>query len=135
MDWICGKEIEEALSSDYRVYLCGDLKQPQLLPHLYDEVNEVGLSHYRQFTADQPHYHELATEYNYILSGCSKFFLIDEGKEFILEAGSLMRLPPKTKYASKHAENTKVLFFKSPGGNDKQLVNVDERLKSWLSFW
>ena len=102
---------------------------------IHDEANEIGVSHYKQFTADRPHYHTSATEYNYIISGSSKFFLIDVGKQILLEAGSLLRLPPMTKYASKHLENTKILFFKSPGGNDKQLLDTDERLNAWLRSW
>ena len=135
MDVIYGKDIQKALESKYRVYLCGDLKQPQDLHWIHDEKNELGMSHYKQFTADQPHYHTTATEYNYIISGESKVLLIDEEKEFLLAAGSLFVLPPMTKYASKHSENTKILFFKSPGGNDKQIIDIDDTLKTWLSKW
>ncbi len=135
MNLIKGHEIQNALKSTYRVYLCGDLKQPQDLQWIHDEKNEIGISYYKSFTADQPHYHTAATEYNYIISGKSKILFIDEGKELILEPGSLFVLPPMTKYASKHFENTKILFFKSPGGNDKRVITVDDVLKNWLSAW
>ena len=135
MEFIYGKDINKALDLSYRIYLCGDLKQPQEMPWIHDEKNEVGMSHYKVFTADQPHYHTSATEYNIVISGSSKVFLIDEEKEFIFEAGSIFVLPPLTKYASKHSPSTKILFFKSPGGNDKQVINVDDEIKLWLSSW
>lgn len=135
MEYIYGKDIQDALESTYRVYLCGDLKKPQELQWIHDEKNEIGVSQYSKFTADHPHYHTRATEYNFVISGCSKVLLIDENKEFVFEAGSLFVIPPMTKYASKHVENTKVLFFKAPGGNDKQLIDIDDQIKAWLSSW
>lgn len=135
MEFLCGNDIFKALETSYRVYLCGDLHQPQQLPWIYDEKNEVGMSHYKIFTSDQPHYHASATEYNFVISGLSKVFLIDERKEFIFESGSIFVLPPLTKYASKHFPNTKILFFKSPGGNDKHVIDVDDEIKLWLSSW
>lgn len=135
MDCIQGKEIATALDKTYRVYLCGNLEKPQSLRWIHDEKNEVGVSFYQKYTADQPHFHTMATEYNYIVSGSTKLFLIDENKEFTYEAGSIFVLPPMTKYASKHLAGTKVLFFKSPGGNDKNLVEVTPELQKWLDSW
>lgn len=135
MVFIGGREIQKALTDSYRVYLCGDLKKPQDLQWIHDDRNELGISYYKQFTADQPHYHTTATEYNYVISGKSKIYLIDERKELLLETGSVFVLPPMTKYASKHFDNTTIIFFKSPGGNDKQLIDVDGKLKDWLSAW
>lgn len=135
MEFIYGSNIHKALESVHRVYLCGDLKQPQDLQWIHDEKNELGISYYKQFTPDQPHYHTTATEYNYVICGKSKVLLIDENREFLLESGSLFVFPPMTKYASKHFENTKILFFKSPGGNDKQAIDISNTLKDWLSSW
>lgn len=135
MDLIYGSDIQEALETAYRVYLWGDLKLPQNLQWIYDEKNELGMSYYKAFTADQPHYHTTATEYNYVIKGASKVLLIDEGQEYLLEAGSLFVLPPMTKYASKRLEDTKILFFKSPGSNDKQTISIDNTLENWLSSW
>lgn len=135
MEFIHGGEIKKALESEYRVYLCGDLNQPQGLQWLHDEKNEIGMSFYKEFTADKPHYHAAVTEYNYVISGASKVLLVDEKKEFLFEEGSIFVLSPMTKYASKQLAGTKILFFKSPGGNDKQLIDVDDRLKVWLSEW
>lgn len=135
MELIYGSNIQKALESVHRIYLCGELKLPQDLQWIHDEKNELGISYYKQFTADRPHYHTTATEYNYVICGQSKVLLIDENREFLLESGSLFVFSPMTKYASKHLENTKILFFKSPGGNDKQAIDIDNTLRDWLSSW
>lgn len=135
MEFINSSDIQNALQFVNRVYLCGDLQKPQNLQWIHDAKNEVGMSYYRQFTADKPHYHTTATEYNFIISGETKVFLIDEGREFLFKAESIFVLPPLTKYASKHLANTKILFFKSPGGNDKKLIDIDSRLEEWLKNW
>lgn len=95
----------------------------------------MGISHYRKFTADVPHLHTQALEYNYLISGSSKILILDTGEEFVFEEGSIFVIPPMTKYASKHLADTKILFFKSPGGNDKQLIEVDDKVSKWLSAW
>ena len=77
MEIIRGNDLDKALESAYRVYLCGDLKKPQDLKWIHDENVEMGISYYKEFTADQPHYHLHATEYNFILEGKSKFLLVD----------------------------------------------------------
>lgn len=135
MELIHGDILHQALDKSYRVYLCGDLKKPQELEWIYDAKNEIGISFYKKFTADHPHFHTNATEYNYIISGSSKILLIDEQKEITLEAGSIFVIPPLTRYASKHQAGTQILFFKSPGGNDKELVDATESLQMWLQSW
>lgn len=135
MECIDGKNLELALKSANRVYLCGDLKKPQDLKWIHDENNEIGISHYKCFTADLPHFHTKATEYNYIIKGSTKILLIDEGREILFEEGSIFVLPPMTKYASKHLPNTKIIFFKSPGGNDKHLIGIDDSLEAWRKSW
>lgn len=136
MEQIHGEVLKQALEKTYRLYLCGDLKQPQEIEWIYDAKNEMGISSYKYFTADQPHFHNSATEYNYIISGNSKILLLDEQKEITLEAGSIFVIPPMTPYASKHQAGTKILFFKSPGGNDKQpIADITESLCMWLQSW
>ena len=136
MELIHGEVLNQALNKSYRVYLCGDLKKTQEIGWIYDTKNEVGVSFYQYFTADQPHFHTTATEYNYIISGSSKILLLNEQKEVTLEAGSICVIPPMTHYASKHQAGTKILFFKSPGGNDKQLIiDIKESLHMWLQSW
>ena len=135
MEYIMGRELIEAFQSDYRVYLCGNLSKPQDMKWIPDSHLEIGTSYYREFTADKPHLHTTATEYNYVVSGMTKVFLIEEGQEFVFETGSLFVIPPHTKYASKHIGGTQILFIKNPGGNDKKLVDVDGALVDWLKLW
>ena len=136
MNYLEGKEISAALQKTYRVYLCGNLSKPQEeLQWVHDEQIEIGISCYSEFTADKPHLHSEATEYNYILEGSSKFYIIDEDKELVFESGSLFIVPPNTKYATKHLEGTKILFIKSPGCNDKQLIDISSELQKWLQTW
>jgi mannose-6-phosphate isomerase-like protein (cupin superfamily) len=136
VDFITGKDIEAALAQTYRVYLCGNLERPQdelvCMPNY--EV-EIGISDYREFTADRPHFHTTTTEYNYVLHGTSRVYLIDSDEEHTFEEGSLFVIPPRTRYASKHVGGTRLLFFKSPGGNDKRLVDPDVALSAWLETW
>ncbi len=135
MEFIRGEYLQKCLNEKYRIYLCGDLKRPQAEKCILDKKNEIGISFYQQFTTDFPHFHTAATEYNYIISGKSKILLLDEQKEVILETGSLFVFSPMTKYITKHQAGTKILFFKSPGGNDKQLIDMTEELKVWGQSW
>lgn len=135
MNFINGNEIKNALQTTYRVYLCGDLKKPQDLQWIQDDKNEIGVSKYDCFAADQPHYHTCATEYNFVICGATKIFLIDDEQEYLFKEGSIFVIPPMTKYASKHLEGTEILFFKSPGGNDKKIVDIGGFLKEWLGSW
>lgn len=135
MEYIVGSELNKALQSDYRVYLCGNLYNPQNMKWIHDGQLEIGISYYKKFTSDKPHFHGVATEYNYVMNGKTKVFLIDEGEEYIFEEGSLFVIPPNTKYASKHLGGTRILFVKNPGGNDKKLVNTSEVLAEWLKSW
>lgn len=135
MDYIQGTYLQEKLSEKYRIYLCGSLEKPQAEKCILDKENEAGISFYQQFTVDLPHFHTTATEYNYIVSGSSKILLLDEHKEITLEAGSFFVFPPMTKYVAKHQAGTKILFFKSPGGNDKQLIDMTKELNVWCQSW
>jgi len=135
MEYIMGRELNRALQSDYRVYLCGNLHKPQSMKWIPDSQLEIGTSCYKSFTADKPHFHDTATEYNYVASGTTKVLLIEENQEFVFEAGSLFVIPPHTEYASKHLEGTQILFIKNPGGNDKKLVDINETLADWLKSW
>jgi len=136
MNFIAGQKIFEALSKSYRVYLCGDLKSPQSdLQWIDDKQLEIGISYYNQFSADKPHFHKNATEYNYVLKGTTKLFIIDENQEYTFDSGSLFVIPPNLKYATKHVEDTQILFIKAPGGNDKQLIDISTDLEAWLQMW
>jgi len=135
MKHIHGTELFESLLGNNRIYLCGNLKKPQDLQWIHDDNIEVGISYYQEFTADLPHQHSIVSEYNFVVSGSCKVLVVSEQKEYIFEEGSLFIIPPQTKYASKHRSNTKILFFKVPGGNDKELIEVSPSIQEWLSKW
>jgi len=135
-DFIDGEVLKEALGKKYRVYLCGDLQGKQdELECIVDKQLEIGTSYYSEFTADMPHFHTKATEYNYVIKGKVKILLIDEKRELEFGEESLFVFPPNTKYAGKNQADTRIYFVKSPGGNDKKIIDVNESLKEWLSSW
>lgn len=135
-DFFSGEVLKETLKKNYRIYLCGNLSVPQeALDCIYDDKLEIGTSFYEFYTADVPHYHKNATEYNFVVYGTVKLYLFDTKETFEFTEGSLYVLPPNTKYATKNAPNTQVLFMKCPGGNDKMLYDCDEHLRKWLISW
>ena len=136
LEIIRGAALEYALGKEYRQYLTGHLQRPQKhLQHIEDDI-EIGISHYREFTADTPHMHPVATEHSYVLQGSIKVLLLEgEPKEYRLNAGDFFVLQPGVGYATKNAPDTKVLFIKSPGINDKTVVPVTDTVKTWLSTW
>ena len=131
-----GEEIDEALNKEYRQYLAGNLtKEQKHLPYIADDI-EVGISNYTEFTADKPHMHPVATEHGYILQGALRIKRLDsnqEAEEF--RTGDFFVIQKGIPYASKSIAGTKVLFIKSPGINDKTVVDVDDETALWLSAW
>lgn len=135
MEIIRRKQWEEALAHEYRQYLTGHLGRPQpYLEHINDDT-EIGMSYYREFTADTPHMHPVCTEYSYILQGSVRMRLLETGEELEFHCGDFFVLKPGTPYAAKNAAQTHVLFIKVPGINDKTLVTPDEETKRWLQSW
>lgn len=133
---IRGVAIDKALEKEYRQYLTGKLTREQkYLPHIDDEI-EVGISYYREFTADKPHKHPIATEHGYVLQGTMRMKLLDGSEnEYEFGAGDFFVVPKGVPCATKNSAETKVLFIKSPGINDKTLVESSEDLSRWLSCW
>ncbi|MBQ8791721.1 MAG: cupin domain-containing protein [Ruminiclostridium sp.] len=128
--------LDEALSKKYRLYLTGRLQKPQNELQFIEDDIEVGISRYDVFTADTPHMHPVATEHAYVLEGSIRVRLLDGSeKEFEVNAGDFFVLRPGIPYATKNKEGTKVLFIKSPEGNDKTVVEADEKTKEWLGSW
>lgn len=129
-------ELDHALSLSYRQYLTGHLQRPQPhLSHIDDDI-EIGISYYREFTADTPHIHPIATEHGYVLQGSIKILMPDgEPQEYQFDTGDFFVLRPGVGYATKNAPDTKILFIKSPGVNDKTELPVTESLSQWLSSW
>lgn len=136
MEYITANEINEAFSHSYRHYLTGHLTRPQPnLKHIEDDI-EIGMSEYLDFTADQPHVHPIATEHGYVLSGAVRIRCFEEDMvEQEFRAGDFFLIRPGVGHASKNAPGTRVLFIKSPGTNDKTLIEVDEDTSRWLAAW
>lgn len=138
LEIIKGKEIEESFKKEYRHYLTGYLTRPQdSLQHFENDI-EIGMSDYKEFTADVPHVHPVATEQCYILKGRLKMRCFPENgemEEYEFEEGDFFIIRPGLKHASKNMSGTRVLFIKNPGINDKTAFEVDEDTKQWLSHW
>jgi mannose-6-phosphate isomerase-like protein (cupin superfamily) len=124
--------ISTALEKTFRQYLVGNLKQPQEIEHIHDDHVEVGISFYEKFTSDKPHFHTTVSEYQYVLQGstCVKNLITSEILR--LGEGDFYIIRPDTPYAQKSMPNTKILFFKYPGMNDKKLVDIDRDTEEWL---
>ena len=136
LEFISREMLEQALRAEYRQYLTGHLQREQ--PHLkhIDDDLEIGISHYQHFTADKPHVHPVATEHGYVLQGALRVLLLDgSDREYTFTAGDFFVLRPGIGYATKNAADTRILFIKSPGINDKTEVPVTDRVRSWLSSW
>lgn len=136
MEFFRREQLESALSKEYRQYLTGHLGRPQpFLQHIEDDT-EIGMSYYTEFTADKPHVHPICTEHTYILEGALRMRLLDgNGQEFEFRKGDFFVLPPGTPYVTKNAAGTRVLFVKTPGTNDKALVEPDSETLRWMSAW
>lgn len=129
---ISSEELDSALSNNKSQYLVGNLKLPQDLDHIYDGNVEVGMAYYKEFTSDIPHVHEKVTEYQLILKGYSEIKNLITGEVTELSEGDFYVVQKETPYAQKSSEGTKLIFFKFPGVNDKEIVEIDDLTKSWL---
>ena len=135
MDILHGSEIADGLRGSKRVYLCGDLKWSNGVRHIPTDGYEIGISHYRQFTFEQAHLHSYNREFNYVMEGSIKIFLLREEKEYEFHAGDLFVINVDEPYVGKSAPGTRVIFSKVPGGNDKVLVPMSDALLHWGSSW
>lgn len=135
LEFIKSQNIDAALANNYRQYFTGRFSAPDQFFTLIDANTEVGMSLYRDFTADKPHVHPVCTEFNYVLEGSVRMLLPEAGVEYEFERGDFYVLRPNTAYATKNFPGTRVLFIKSPGRNDKKLISVDSRIADWLSCW
>lgn len=125
-------KIEASLEGVTRQYLAGHLSRPQSLEH-FDTTNlEIGITAYKDFTAEKPHQHSKAVEYQYMLSGWTKYLDVNSGQEYEFKAGDFYAIYPGTAYAQKSKPGTRILFIKVPSINDKELVNVTDDIVAWL---
>ena len=130
---ISKETLDEVLQYNERQYLVGNLKVPQMLQHIHDNNVEVGISHYKQFTADKPHIHREVTEYQMILQGYSEIKNLLTGEVMELNEGDFYIVQKETPYAQKSATNTKILFFKYPSINDKKIIEINKETEEWLN--
>lgn len=138
MEILCANEINRGLEHRGRVYLCGNLKQDNVAPFIRTESYEIGISVYPDYTFEKPHLHSFNDEYNYVLDGEIKIFLINEEREYHLKAGDLYVIHSNEPYVGKAKAGTRTIFSKVPGGNDKVLVDEQAyapALQHWGSGW
>ena len=135
MDIIKSKDIENGLLASGRVYLCGDLKKSNGLRHIPTDGYEIGISDYPVYTFEKAHIHSFNREYNYVLEGAIKIFMLEEKKEYLFEKGDLFILNVGEPYVGKCLAGTRTIFSKDPGGNDKVLVEMNDALIRWGASW
>jgi quercetin dioxygenase-like cupin family protein len=128
-------EIRAALQGTTRQYLVGKLKLPQALAHIDDSNIETGVTSYKEYTIEPPHTHKAAFEYQYMISGETKYLNIDTGAETKYASGDFYRIEPGTRYAQKSVGGTTILFIKTPPGNDKIAVESSEATEQWFAKW
>ena len=126
-------EIESAFCGERRKYFAGNLKKPQNLPFIRSENVEMGLTSYDTFTAEPPHRHSVATEYQYMVAGRTQYMDTETGKVYEFKAGDFYAVRSGTTYAQKSEPGTKIIFVKEPSINDKEQVTMDENVKRWLA--
>ncbi|KAA3616455.1 MAG: NUDIX domain-containing protein [Calditrichaeota bacterium] len=125
-------DIEKSLKNSYRQYLVGMLKKPQLLEYVQDEKLEMGITFYDKSSIESPHTHSQAYEYQYMISGFTKYLDIESKTEFSFKKGDFYLIKPGIKYAQKSKTGTKILFIKLPIGNDKIELQPDYDVIDWM---
>jgi len=129
---ISNEEIQSALSETTRQYLVGHLQRPQTLSHINDKKIEIGITSYQSHSSELPHTHSQAYEYQYMISGYTRYLDIDTKEEFAFKKGDFYMISPGMRYAQKSKPGTTILFIKIPPGNDKIDIQPDSELLSWL---
>lgn len=135
MKTIDGDQVRESLSKQIRVYLCGNLSSPEDFEFIKTDGLEIGISHYDIYTVEKPHLHKWNHEYNIIKSGVVKVYIFSEHKEYEFHQDDMYVIEPGMEYVTKALAGTEVLFVKSPGGNDKNLLPTTDQIKEWGEKW
>lgn len=130
---IKSKDIEEVLQLVSRQYLAGNLERPQKLKYLHDEHLEIGITDYNKYTIEPVHFHTEAIEYQYMLSGWTKYMDVEHDKEYEFKKGDFYCIEKNTTYAQKSKKGTRILFIKVPSINDKNVVETSEAIKEWYA--
>lgn len=129
---ISNDDIQASLKHSTRQYLVGDLQRPQDLTHIHSDDIEVGVSRYPDMDEEDAHYHTQAYEFQYMLSGHTVYIDIETRQEFEFKKGDFFLIEPYTVYAQKIKKGTEILFFKTPPGNDKVVVESEEFINAWF---
>jgi uncharacterized cupin superfamily protein len=116
---VTAEQIQAVLELHTRQYLVGNLGRPQELPHVPDEHVEIGITHYVEATPEAPHWHPLQREYQYVLSGLTRYREVERGTEHIYRAGDFYAILPEVCYTQDSEPGTRILFVKHPAINDK----------------
>ena len=128
---IRNRYIKSLLLKFQRQYLVGNLLMPQELQNINDDNVEVGITYCKKYKVDAAHYHTACTEYQYVIAGKSKYLDLDTKQVYEVKKGDFFVIRPSTKYYQKSVKGTKILFFKFPAGNDKQIVELNEEEIKW----
>ena len=131
MHFFKNSDIDKGLEGTGRVYLCGDLKKKTSPEPFPTDGYEIGISYYPEYTFEKAHIHSFNIEYNYVIEGAIKVFMLEEKKEYLFEKGDLFIIGVDEPYVGKELAGTRTIFSKTPGGNDKVLVEMDEALLKW----
>lgn len=127
------EEIEKSLEEVRRQYLVGELERPQAIKELVTPDLEIGITSYTDFHSELAHYHTVATEYQYVISGWTQYMDVETKEVFEFRKGDFYAIYPNTKYAQKSKPGTKILFIKVPSVKDKTILEVDFAVTEWLS--
>jgi quercetin dioxygenase-like cupin family protein len=132
---LTNEDIEASLKNSNREYLVGELQLPQFLNYIHDSNVEAGITAYKIWTVEKPHYHKVTSEYIYMLEGECKYLDIKKNKEYHIKKGDFFVIHKDTIYAQKSKANTKLIFFKYPAGNDKVQVESPTGINDWYGAW
>ena len=135
MDFIKNSDIESGLEAFGRVYLCGNLKKANGVEHIMTDGYEIGISDYSEYTFEKPHLHAFNREFNYVIKGAIKVFMLNEKTEYLFSQGDLFVINANEPYVRKCIKGTRTIFSKFPGGDDKVLVDMDDNLMNWGKSW
>lgn len=125
--------IRQSLENTTRQYLVGNLKKPQILDFIKNEDVEIGITSYKDYNSELPHKHNVAVEYQYMISGRTQYLDLDTGETHEFIKGDFFAICSGTTYAQRSKPGTEILFIKVPSINDKQIVEPDSTVEKWLS--
>ena len=129
---ISRRDIDDALESNTRQYLVGNLSRPQHLQHFSSQSVEIGISSYDTHRSEDPHFHTEAIEFQFVLSGWTRYMDIDSREEWDFKRGDFYLIEPGTKYVQKSKPGTTIIFVKVPSVNDKQAIEIGTELQAWM---